>query len=89
MNSAIHRQLDGSYTAENVPGYYSVSRNNAWSRIHYCVPNESGIGLARKREFVGSVSDGIYGDGQFSPCPNRKYREQIEDRIRKHAADRD
>lgn len=78
----------GGITVDGIDGVFSQTNKNTFCHIHHCVRNENGIGY-KKREFVGSVPKGVYGDLSqgIAAKGNDQFGDMVVEKIQKYIKD--
>ena len=75
----------GDIRVDGVEGFFSQTNKNTFCHIHHCILHADGIGC-KKREFIGSVPKGVYGDPAqgISPKGNDHFGEMVEAAIQRY-----
>jgi len=80
----LTKSIDGKYTVNGIDGYFKTfNMGRTFEHVFYCIQSD-GIGL-KTREFIGSVSSGVYGEGNIKPRRNDRFQEQVEEIIVKYS----
>lgn len=79
----LKKTIDGKYIVDGIEGYFkSFSTGRMFEHVFYCVPAPE-IGL-KTRDFIGSVSQGVYGEKNIKAHRNPDFQKEIKEIIEKH-----